>query len=270
LCFDQVVFCAIVWQMPDPNLPKTTPQFTTAEYSGTAGGDRCAACNQPITTRYYRVNNKIACEGCVQQLKQQLPQDSHAAYVRGLLFGLGASIVGMIFYAGFTIVTGIYIGYVSLAVGWLIGKAIMLGSKGIGGRRYQIAAVILTYAAVSIAAVPIAISYHIKTRSSPSAVHSTQQQPAAGGQSTQPDQAQTAPTPTDQAQTAPKPTPGAALLQLLMLGLASPFLELQDPFQGIIGLVILLVGMHFAWKITVGSARANIHGPYDVSAAASV
>ena len=114
--------------MPDPNLPKATPQFTTAEYSGTSGGDRCAACNQPITTRYYRVNNKIACEGCVQQLQRQLPQDSHAAYVRGLLFGLGAAIVGMIFYAGFTIVTGIYIGYVSLAVGWLIGKAIMLGS----------------------------------------------------------------------------------------------------------------------------------------------
>jgi len=59
-------------------------------------------------------------------------------------------------------------------------------------------------------------------------------------------------------------------LQLLLVGLASPFLELQDPVHGILGLVILLVGMHFAWKITVGSHNADIQGPYNISASASV
>ena len=78
----------------------------------------------------------MACEGCAQQLERQLPKDSHAAYVQGMLFGIGAAILGMALYAGFTIVTGFYIGYVSLAVGWLVGKAMMLGSKGVGGRRY--------------------------------------------------------------------------------------------------------------------------------------
>ena len=262
--FNWSVFCVIFWQMPDPNLPKATPQFSTAEYSGTAGGDRCAACTQPITTRYYRVNNKMACEGCIQQLKQQLPQDSHAAYVRGLIFGLGAAIVGMILYAGFTIVTGFYIGYVSLAVGWLVGKAIMLGSKGIGGRRYQIAAVVLTYAAVSIAAVPIMISYYVKTKSKSPAIHSGQQQPSANSQNGEPGEAKTEPG------SAPKPSMGAAFLQLLFIGLASPFLELQDPAHGIIGLIILAVGMSFAWKITVGSHSADIQGPYNISAATSV
>ena len=201
----------------------------------------------------------MACEGCAQQLESQLPKDSHAAYVRGMLFGLGAAILGMILYAGFTIVTGFYIGYVSLAVGWLVGKAIMLGSKGVGGRRYQIAAVILTYAAVSITAIPIALSYKAKESSEPSAIHS-KQQPATDGQSTPP----------DQTQTAPSHSFGAALLQLLLLGLASPFLELQDPFHGIIGLVILIVGIRFAWKITAGSAHATIDGPYNVSAASNM
>lgn len=200
----------------------------------------------------------------MQQLKQQLPQDSHAAYVRGLLFGLGAAIVGMVLYAGFTIVTGFYIGFVSLAVGWLVGKAIMLGSKGIGGRRYQIAAVVLTYAAVSIAAVPIMISYYVKTKSKSPAIHSTQQQPSAGTQNGQPDEVQA------KSDAAPKPSMGAAFLQLLFIGLASPFLELADPAHGIIGLVILAVGMRFAWKITVGSHSANIQGPYNISAATSV
>jgi hypothetical protein len=246
--------------MPDLNQPKAIPQFTTAEYSGTSQGDRCVSCNYPITTRYFRVNTRMACESCVQELERQQPKDSHAGYVRGLLFGIGAAIVGMIFYAGFTIVTGIYIGYVSLAVGWLVGKAIMLGSKGIGGRRYQIAAVILTYAAVSLAAIPIMISYEMKATRESQSIQLKQQSPAANTTDDQP----------GQTQPKPKPGIGAALLTLLVLGLASPFLELQNPVFGIIGLVILMVGIRIAWQITVGSRRADIQGPYEVSAAASV
>lgn len=239
---------------------QSTPQFTTAEYSGSSGGDRCVSCNQPITARYYRVNTRMACEGCVQELERRQPADSHAGYVRGLLFGVGAAIVGMAGYAGFTILTGLYIGYVSLAVGWFVGKAIMLGSKGIGGRRYQIVAVILTYAAVSLAAIPIAISYQMKAKPQAESVQPQQQQSNADVENSQP----------DQTQQKPKLSFGAAILQLLVIGLASPFLELQDPFHGIIGLVILMVGIRIAWRITVGSRRASIDGPYESSSAASV
>jgi hypothetical protein len=202
----------------------------------------------------------MACEGCVQELQRRQPADSHAGYVRGILFGVGAAIVGMAGYAGFTILTGLYIGYVSLAVGWLVGRAIMLGSKGIGGRRYQIAAVILTYAAVSLAAVPIAISYQLKAKSHSESVQPQQQQSATEAENSQP----------EQAQPKPKLSFGAAILQLLVIGLASPFLELQDPVHGIIGLVILMVGIRIAWQITTGSRRANIEGPYESSSAATV
>jgi hypothetical protein len=202
----------------------------------------------------------MACEGCVQELQRRQPADSHAGYVRGILFGVGAAIVGMAGYAGFTILTGIYIGYVSLAVGWLVGKAIMLGSNGIGGRRYQIAAVILTYAAVSIAAVPIAISYQLKAKSQTESVQPQQQQSAGDAENSQP----------EQTQPKPKLSFGAAILQLLVIGLASPFLELQDPLHGIIGLIILMVGIRIAWQITAGSRRANIDGPYENSSAATV
>jgi predicted lipid-binding transport protein (Tim44 family) len=246
--------------MADPNPSQATPQFTTAEYPGSSGGDRCVSCNQPLTARYYLVNTRMACEGCTQELQSRQPSDSHAGYVRGMLFGVGAAIVGMAGYAGFTILTGFYIGYVSLAVGWLVGKAIMLGSKGIGGRRYQIAAVILTYAAVSLAAVPIAISYHVKAKSQSESIQPQQQQSNADAENNQP----------DQTQPKPKISFGAAILQLLVIGLASPFLELQDPLHGIIGLIILLVGIRIAWQITTGSRRANIQGPYENSSAATV
>ena len=196
----------------------------------------------------------------MQELERRQPADSHAGYVRGMLFGVGAAIVGMAGYAGFTILTGFYIGYVSLAVGWLVGKAIMLGSKGIGGRRYQVAAIILTYAAVSLAAVPIAISYHLKAKSQSESVQPQQQQSNADAENSQPDKTQ----PT------PKLSFGAVILQWLVIGLASPFLKMQDPFHGIIGLVILMVGIRIAWQITAGLRRANIQGPYENSSAASV
>lgn len=240
--------------MPDSNLPQTTPQFTTAEYAN--AGDQCVACHRAVTSHYYRVNAKMVCESCIQQLQNRFPRDSHAAYVRGLIFGIGAAILGMILYAGFTILTGFYIGYVSLAVGWLVAKGIMLGSKGIGGRRYQIAAVILTYAAVSIAAVPIALSYKIKEKSAQHTSTQTQQQPSQNEQTTEPEQA------------GPHPKPSLAAA-LLLIGLASPFLELQDPLHGVIGLVILVVGIRIAWRMTAGASGLEIQGPYENSAAAS-
>jgi uncharacterized protein (DUF983 family) len=131
LPFAENGFRVIFWRMPDLNQPKSTPQFTTAEYSATSPGDRCVSCNQPITTRYFRVNTRMACESCVQELERQQPKDSHAGFVRGLLFGIGAAIVGLIFYAGFTIVTGIYIGYVSLAVGWLVARRSCLDRRAL-------------------------------------------------------------------------------------------------------------------------------------------
>jgi hypothetical protein len=98
----------------------------------------------------------------------------------------------------------------------------------------------------------------VKTKSEAQSIQMKQQQPSDNGASDQPGPAQS------------KPNPGAALLQLLFLGLASPLLELQDPIHGIIGLVILMVGIRIAWQITVGSRRADIHGPYENSSSAAV
>jgi O-antigen/teichoic acid export membrane protein len=74
----------------------------------------------------------------------------------------------LILYSTFSILTGIGL-VTSLAVGWLVGTAIKKGSNGVGGRRYQIAAVALTYAAVSLSAIPIGISYIMKDKKPASA-----------------------------------------------------------------------------------------------------
>src|SRR5271170_8177000 len=109
---------------------------------------------------YYRVNASTVCPGCVEKLRGAMTLDTHAAYVRAVTYGIGAAVVGLIGYALIAILLqGWVISYMSIGVGWIVGTAMMKGSNGVGGRRYQIAAAVLTYAAVSIAAVPIWIHF---------------------------------------------------------------------------------------------------------------
>jgi hypothetical protein len=235
------------------------PQFATAEYSNKAAETVCKACAQKITGPYYRVNGVPACASCAQRLKEQLPQDSHQAFVRAVLLGIGGAIVGFGIYVAFALSTGWMVGYISLLVGYLVGKAVAFGSGGVGGRRYQVVAVLLTYMAVSLAAVPIAISQHMKARSAQqhTQVHDASAQGNAQAQASGPG---TAP--------APKKSVAETIGVLVLLGLASPFLEMVEPLHGIIGLIILLVGVQIAWKITA-ARKLDIAGPISEPAAAT-
>ena len=47
-----------------------------------------------------------------------------------------------------TQLTGYEIGLIAVAVGWLVGGAVRLGSKGLGGKPFQALAVALTYLAI--------------------------------------------------------------------------------------------------------------------------
>jgi hypothetical protein len=238
-----------------------TPQFATAEYAGS--GDVCKSCNQALSSTYYRINGSLVCERCTTQLQTQLPKDSHAAFVRALMFGIGAAILGLIGYAAFGIISGIRIGYISLAVGWLVGKAMRTGSRGVGGLRYQIAAAVLTYAAVSMAAIPVYFSQISKDKATkPPQVKTAPANPGAAADDAEADDSASSSgdaTPVRAAK--PKMNPFTALGLLALLGLASPFLELQDPFHGVIGLVILFVGIRFAWQQT-GAPKIDIVGPF--------
>jgi hypothetical protein len=139
-----------------------------------------------------------------------------------------------------------------------------MGSGGVGGRRYQVAAVLLTYAAVSMAAIPITISVIAKKAR---AEQSARTLPPAAQNSQQSAAGQNAGDSGGAKQNAPRHSVAGALGLLVLLGLASPFLGLTTGFSGVIGLVILFVGMQFAWRITAGS-RVVIDGPFQQSSAA--
>jgi hypothetical protein len=250
-------------EQPDPKTssvapPSDVPQFSTAEYAHVPGTERCRICNNLIGGDYFRVNGQMACPQCAADARTGQPRDSHSAFTRGIVLGIGAAIVGMIAYAAFTIITGWYIGYLALGVGYLVAKAIKKGSNGLGGRRYQIAAVLLTYAAISLAAVPIGISYALKHAKEQ---RQAQAQTQSGDVAVNGDSEQQPSTPAHKE----SPTRGSFVLQMVYLGLASPFLELQSPAHGLIGLFILFIGLRIAWQMTA-SAPLNVDGPYSPSA----
>jgi hypothetical protein len=233
------------------SLNLSSPQFSKAEYGKPT---QCGQCNQPVGASYYMANGVLICDACGERLKREGFKGRSGAFMKALATGAVAAILGLILYAGFTILTGIYIGYVSLAVGFIIGKGIMIGSGGVGGRKYQIAALILTYASVSMAAIPIAIHQMSITKvDTPQPQH--QATPSASDPGGEAPQQGTSP------QEDNKMSFAGALGQLALIGLASPFLELADGVGGIIGLVILFVGLRIAWKITAGSPL-ELSGPY--------
>ncbi|MGE5325224.1 MAG: hypothetical protein ACM3SW_20315 [Actinomycetota bacterium] len=230
--------------------------------TSTPGGAFCKACRQSVTRSFYRYGNEILCGRCADRLKREVPQDSHASFVRAMVGGLVGFAIGLALYAGFVIATGISIGYVALVVGFLVGKAMMIGSGGVGGRRYQIAALLFTYAAVSMASIPITI--HYMRKQSPPAPAA--QQKIASQDDSVAGTSQSAPPATNNG-TRPvrKMSLGSVVGVLALIGLASPFLELSAGPSGFIGLIILFVGLRFAWKMTAGRGNTKIEGPFQLS-----
>jgi hypothetical protein len=142
---------------------------------------------------------------------------SAAAFPIALLYGIGAAIVGAIGYGLFSL-TGFMVSIVAIGVAWLIAKAMMLATGGIGGRQYQIAAVVLTYLSVSAGELvhPIYLAVH---EGAPLSILFS-----------------------------PK---------VLEYVVAGPFLELQGGFNGIIGIVILGIGMRSAWRMAAGGPMSG-------------
>lgn len=69
---------------------------------------------------------------------------SMAAFPMALLFGAGAAVAGAAAYAAISM-TGFMVSIVAIGIGYVVAKAMMTATRGIGGRPYQIAAVALTY-----------------------------------------------------------------------------------------------------------------------------
>ncbi len=131
-----------------------------------------------------------------------------------VVYGAGAALVGAFAYA-LVGLTGFMVSIVAIGMGWLIAKAMMAATKGIGGRPFQIAAVILTYFSVSIGQ---ALGIYWRSRANLEGA-----------------------------------SPAELIGIFTKFVLFNPILRLQNnTISGAIGLLILFIGMRTAWQLAAG------------------
>lgn len=122
--------------------------FDTARFQEPLGG-ACVVCKNDIASTYWEVNGQLVCERCYLAHASEFDGQADAAgYLRGLALGIGAALLGAVGWVLITIFSGYQLGIVAIAVGWLVGKAVLRGTRRQGGVPGQLMAVGLTYLAI--------------------------------------------------------------------------------------------------------------------------
>jgi hypothetical protein len=234
------------------NEPMETPgaavdlSFEKATYAKAEGGPPCANCKGPLGERYWEWLSRAVCEDCRGKLSALFEaSQSRKAFMRAVLLG-GATALGCgIAYAVFVALTDYQLVLLTIGIAFVIAKVVRRCSAGLGGRRYQILAVLLTYFASAMGYAP-AVMTSLKE-------HSAAKQAAeapSSGETKHPGGLVNA-------------IIGIALL--LAITLAAPVLAATE---APLGLLIVGFGLWEAWKLSKG-VPISLNGPYRRSAVAT-
>ena len=124
-------------------------QFDRAEFAAPRS-TTCTACQAPLVSEYFSANGQVLCAKCADNVRQFVVGSGSGAdrFAMAFALGLGAALLGGAVYAAVMIGSSSQWGIISIAIGWLVGKAVRKGSNNRGGWRYQLLAAFLTYTAI--------------------------------------------------------------------------------------------------------------------------
>jgi len=213
---------------PAPSAPTATglgepvPTTSAPPAVGAPGVTVCAACGEPIADVYFEGNGKVVCPPCRDAVvASQTGGSAVARLFKATLFGLLGGAVGATIWWAVRHFTGYEVGYVAVAVGFLVGGAVKAGADKRGGIAYQLLAVVLTYLAIAANYIP-------------DIVHELRTHTEIGGNTV------------------------VLVIVTAVTALLAPFL---GGLKNIIGLVIIAIGLWFAWKINRPTA-IRFNGPF--------
>jgi hypothetical protein len=130
-------------------------EFGAEESATQAEGVICESCGVPIGGEYYTLGSLVHCARCHSGIQSLIASGPGVGgFFRALGLGLLAAGAGALGWGLVTQLTGYEIGLIAVAVGWLVGGAVRLGSRGLGGVPFQVLAVVLTYLAIVSTYVP--------------------------------------------------------------------------------------------------------------------
>ena len=228
----------------------------------------CTACHTSIETEYYDVNGNTFCSGCRSAVESaaETPRGIVPLVIAGA-FGLGAGVVGAAIYYAVIAIANLEIGIVAILIGYMVGYAVRKGAQGRGGRRFQVLAVLLTYASIALAYTPLAFKQAIDAdrEAGKTAAATTSGDGSAvtaidsGGDATNGRG--------DVTTNLSGRSPLLVLVFLLAFIAALPVMVVVGSLpSGLISAFIMFIGMRQAWQMT-GVPLLQILGPYRVGAA---
>ena len=234
-----------------------------ADGNETPAGVTCASCARSVTDQYYEANGASLCEPC-QRTVAELSETPRgvAVFTRAALLGSVAAVLGAILYYAVIAITDFEIGLVAIAIGYMVGYGVRFGTRGRGGRRFQVLAIVLTYWAVGLAYTPFAFKGA-----------SEQTPPSVDAGSATSESTATAATSDGAAAPVQADAGGGlalAVVTLLYITLILPVLAVINSLPGgLVSAAIIVFGMHQAWRMT-GAPQIAITGPYRIAAVGSV
>ena len=104
----------------------------------------CAFCNEPLRT-YFRVGSPQARPPCTEKFKQEFRANVARGYWKALGAGIVAGVVCALIHGVLLLAAHVALG--SILIGVLVPTVMKVASKGTGGLKHRMTAVILTYIA---------------------------------------------------------------------------------------------------------------------------
>ena len=230
------------------------PKFDVVDAVTPVGTAPCAECRGPIVDTYFEADDGVICVTCEARIAATRASDDAGSFGRALLFGIASAVAAAAIYFAALTATGREITAIVLLVGFIVGKAVRVGSRSRGGRRFQWLALSLTYLAIAATYVP----FVMKGFSPASRTSSIELLPATtnGGAFLVVNPVATAPAP-------PPASLGKAAVDysgLLLLAVVAPILE---GMRHVFTLLLIAAAMFLAWRMNRRAAM-TIVGPYRV------
>ena len=235
-----------------------------------AAATACAVCHTPLSIEYFDINGQQICRACSEWLAYQTAtRREWGTLVRAGIAGAAAAILGAVLYFAVIAISGFEVGLVSIAIGYMVGYAVRLGTRGRGGRRFQVLALVLTYWAIGLAYSTLAIKAMFDDRAKDGAASISGPQKSGAG-TAQPAAPATQP---PDARSDEGPVTGGqlvlGLLQLLGFTFVMPILAIAGSMPGgLLSGAIMVFGMMQAWKMTAAPV-VTVTGPYRIGVPAA-
>lgn len=245
-------------------------QFDTA-HPGEAPPTVCTSCSEPIRGVYHEANGNVVCSRCRGQLEVLLATTGGMRrFRRAVGFGLGAAIGCAIAYGAFRAFSDWDFSLIAILVGFVVGKAVFVGTERRGGRRHQVLAALLTYFAIASSYIPLAVKEFKNgssvvadsSKAAPKGDSLTTATSTAGASTASVDSALTVEPPTATKTEAKSPIGFGGFMfaigATLLLVLALPIMV---GMGSIISVIILALGLLQAWRMNK-AVEINVSGPY--------